>query len=95
MSGLPIYIDIDGTLTDHPQQGGHPIESRLDRVRQLCRSGVSIVLWSGGGEEYVRRFAMKHGLVVYAMLGKPRLCVDDNPKIRPFFEVYSPEWLDS
>lgn len=91
---LPIYIDIDGTLTDSPAPGGNPIENRIERVRQLSRSGTPIVLWSGGGEEYVKQFAMEHKLEVLAMLGKPRLCVDDNPNIRPSFRVETPEWLE-
>lgn len=90
----PVYVDIDGTLTDSPGQGGIPIESRLERVRQLARSGIEIILWSGGGREYVERFARENNLHGFLMLGKPDFCVDDNPKIRPMWPVRSPEWLD-
>ena len=95
MNTLPIYIDIDGTLTDNPQKGGKPIESRIEKVRRLVQGGTPIVLWSGGGEDYVRLFCQRHHLKVYKMLGKPQFCVDNNPKIRPRFQVETPEWLDS
>lgn len=90
----PIYVDIDGTLTDSPDQGGNPIESRLERIRKLALL-QEIILWSGGGKEYVQKFAEENNLHGFTMLGKPEFCVDDNPKIRPMWPVRPPEWLDS
>ena len=91
---LPIYIDIDGTLTDSPQRGGKPIESRIEKVRRMAQDGILIVLWSGGGEDYVRLFCQKNCIRVYKMLGKPQSCIDDNPNLRSKLNIQPPKWLD-
>lgn len=80
----PVYVDIDGTLTTAPKSAWGPvIQSRIDRVRELCNQGYQVVLWTGGGTKYAERFAKKHNLPVTACLGKPEACIDDNPDIRP------------
>ena len=81
---LPVYFDIDGTLTDAPEkQWGKVVQQRLDIVRGLIESGREVVIWSGGGTEYARAFAMKYGLSGAVCIGKPAVMVDDNPDIRP------------
>jgi len=90
----PIFIDIDGTLTDKPAKGGNPICTRIELVRRMISNGEPIVLWSGGGENYVRQFAEEHNLQPHAMLGKPRVVVDDNPKFSPTCRMEEPTWLD-
>lgn len=80
---LPLYFDIDGTLTDSPVRGGKPLADRIAEVRRLIDQKVPVVLWSGGGTDYARAFADQHGLSPLACLGKPMACIDDNPTIRP------------
>lgn len=80
----PIYIDIDGTLTDRPDHPwGAPIAFRIAWVKTMIEEGKSIVLWSGTGTAYVRAFAEQHGLGAAVCIGKPEMCIDDNPGIRP------------
>ncbi len=84
LSDLPIYIDIDGTLTVTPHRPwGGVVESRLARVREVIAAGHAVVIWSGGGTAYAEDFAERHGLAGAVCLGKPGTIVDDNPDIRP------------
>ena len=89
----PFFIDIDGTLTDFPQQGGNVIEARLEQIRTLVKHGTQIVIWSGGGTAYVKKFCKENNLNNVIMIGKPELIVDDNPNIRPpsFMPLLTPE----
>ncbi len=87
MSDRPIFIDVDGTLTDFHNQGGNPIESRIEQVRELIAGGKQVVIWSGGGTAYAAAFAAEHGLSGAVTIGKPEFCVDDNPEIRPRFST--------
>ena len=80
---LPVYFDIDGTLTDRPIRGGQPIASRIEAVRKLIGAGKEVVIWSANGTAYVRDFATAQGLTGAICIGKPDRCVDDNPDIRP------------
>ncbi len=81
---LPIFIDIDGTLTTVPtKKWGPVIPDRIHDVQAMIGRGVEVVLWSGGGTEYVRAFAKKYNLRPSVCIGKPRQIVDDNPTIRP------------
>jgi len=93
---LPIYIDIDGTLTDSPDsRWGRVIPERIEAVKRLIANGERIVLWSAGSDEYAKEFAKKYGLKVHAALGKPRYCVDDKKDIRlNGLSVISPTTLD-
>ena len=81
---LPVYIDIDGTLTDDPtKQWGPVIPDRIESVQAMIGRGVEVVLWSGGGTAYVRAFAEKYNLRPAVCIGKPYQMVDDNPTVRP------------
>ncbi len=81
---LPIFVDIDGTLTDTPSRPwGNVIETRLVLLRDLIKSGREVVLWSGGGTNYAIAFAEKYNLNPILCIGKPGIWVDDNPTIRP------------
>ena len=90
---LPVYIDIDGTLTDNPKAGGRAISERIEKVRQLILSGRHVVVWSAVGTEYAREFVATNSLSGATAIGKPDFAVDDNPEIRPrsHFKIYSPE----
>ena len=80
----PIFVDIDGTLTDKASHGGNPISERVEYIRSLIASGQPVVIWSGTGTDYARDFATKHGLEgALAIIGKPLLCVDDCATILP------------
>ena len=81
--GLPVYIDIDGTLTHEAHSPwGKPHEYRLERVRVMLAAGEQVVIWSANGEKYARAFAARYGLDGALCIGKPGKCVDDNPTIR-------------
>ena len=83
MNDRPVYIDIDGTLTDRGTAGGNPLPERIATVRRMLDDGAKIVVWSGTGTEYARRFVKSNGLIGAIALGKPEFLVDDNPTIRP------------
>lgn len=92
----PVYVDIDGTLTDTPgRPDGQPYANRIQRLRELMHAGYQVVLWTGGGTAYARRFARQHGLDDAICLGKPGLCVDDNPALSPSMQYAEPGWLDT
>lgn len=93
---LPIFIDIDGTLTDLPtKKGGNVLNDRIDLIKKLISEGHEVVIWSGGGTEYAKQFALLHGLDKVICIGKPSICVDDNPSIRPEerIKVLTPEYF--
>lgn len=78
-----IFCDIDGTLTTEPHKMWGPvIPERLEALRRMC-AREKVVLWTGGGERYARRFADYHEIPAFACLGKPTKLFDDNPEIRP------------
>jgi len=84
MEDRPIYIDIDGTLTDEPvEHWGVPRSERLAKVKRMLAEGMQVVIWSGGGTTYARDWADANGIGGAVCLGKPEFCVDDNPSIRP------------
>ncbi len=80
---LPLYVDIDGTLTDKPNQGGKVYPERISKIKEILKSGREVVLWTGGGTRYAKQFAKEHGLDGVICIGKPVCCIDDNPTIRP------------
>jgi ribonucleotide monophosphatase NagD (HAD superfamily) len=80
---LPIFVDIDGTLTDFGQQGGNPLPERIGKINRLIRKGIEVIVWSGGGTEYAKEFAEKNGIIGAVCIGKPEIMVDDNPNVRP------------
>ncbi len=95
MSGLPIYINIDGTLTTAHRPGGAPNLERIDSVRDMIERGMPVVIWSAGGTEYAQEFCARYKLSPVAALGKPSYCIDDNPNLRPGFLVVSPDELNT
>lgn len=79
---FPIYVDIDGTLTDDPEyRRGKPLQRRIDAVRKMIRDGKPVVIWSAGGTEYAKEFCKHHALIPMAILGKPSRIIDDHPDI--------------
>ena len=83
MAELPLFVDIDGTLTDSPTQGGQVLLARLAELRALIAAGREVVLWTGGGTGYAQAFAELHGLRPSVCVGKPSVAVDNCPTIRP------------
>lgn len=85
MTDRPIFIDIDGTLTDCPkgEYYGAVFMHRVRKVRDLIKSGANVVIWSARGTGYAEDFCSAHGLFPIAAIGKPEKVVDDNPEIRP------------
>ena len=93
-SERPIFVDIDGTLTDDRHKGhGRPIASRIQKLRDHLGAGGELVIWSAGGTDYAKQFAADNGLEGATCVGKPDLFVDDNPTVRPGarIKVISPE----
>jgi len=80
---MPIYCDIDGTLTDKPHHShGAPRPDVIQRLKDAIKLGHEVVLWSGRGSTYVKSFAIQYGIDAIACLSKPTLVVDDKPDIR-------------
>lgn len=95
MNDLPVYIDIDGTLTDKPEGKGTADESRIKIVQRMIEKGTDVVLWSAAGGEYARKFADDNGLDVVAALGKPDYCIDDMTQIKwNGLSVRKPSYLE-
>ena len=90
----PIFIDIDGTLTDNPETAqGKPLWDRITKVIWLISVGERVILWSAGGENYAKAFARDHGIKPELCLAKPYVMVDDKPSIRApgRLKILSPE----
>ncbi len=81
---LPIYFDIDGTLTDDSRaHHGIPVIDRIEQIHELANLGHEIVIWTATGTKYAKAFAERHGLIDKVVcIGKPKICIDDKPKIR-------------
>lgn len=95
MNDLPIFVDIDGTLTDNDQKGGNPLQRRIDAVRLMIRNNKQVVVWSANGTAYAREFCRRHSLTPLAVIGKPRYCIDDHAGIRAQgLNILPPEKLD-
>ena len=92
---LPIYIDIDGTLTDKPGGKGTALDGRIAIVKRMIESGTPVVLWSSAGTEYAQTFAKQHDIKAEAAIGKPDYCIDDMKAIKwNGMKVRSPGYLD-
>lgn len=92
---LPIFIDIDGTLTGAPTSGGDPIQTRVDTVKRMIEDGDEVVLWSAAGSKYAQAFATTHGIQPTAAIGKPEYCIDDTESIKWNGLTVKPDtWLD-
>ena len=84
MAELPIFVDIDGTLTDVPNaMWGSVYPDRIGLLQRWIGAGNEVYLWSGGGADYARAFAKRYDIFPAACLGKPAFVVDDNADIRP------------
>jgi hydroxymethylpyrimidine pyrophosphatase-like HAD family hydrolase len=93
---LPIFCDIDGTLTNTPtKKWGSPDVRAIACLKQLIKDGHEVVLWSGGGTKYVKEFAEKYDIKPSVCIGKPSMVIDDNSDIRPIqrIKVMSPSQL--
>lgn len=93
---LPIFIDIDGTLTlDGEKAWGCPRESAIESVKHMLTRGEEVVFWSARGTTYAKAWAERLGLTgKVTCIGKPSHCYDDNPTIRPGgLKVFPPERL--
>jgi hydroxymethylpyrimidine pyrophosphatase-like HAD family hydrolase len=82
-----IFIDIDGTLTDSPESGGKPLVDRIEKLKLLIHKGQEVVLWTGNGTAYAKKFAQDNGIVGAVCVSKPHILVDDNPNIRPLGRI--------
>lgn len=97
MSGeSPIYIDIDGTLTDDPEYAqGRAVPNRIAKVKEMIEHNVPIVIWSAGGTTYAKRFCEMNGIHPLLAVGKPHRCIDDKPTITGRgLQVLPETWLD-
>ncbi len=93
--GMPIFIDIDGTLTaDAHNPNGKPVLQRVEAVKKMIQGGDCIVLWSARGTEYVKDFANKCRISPHICIGKPQYCIDDKQHIMNKQTVKDPSVLD-
>lgn len=93
---FPVYIDIDGTLTDHPEFAmGKPLPLRISKVKDMINNNVPIVIWSAGGTIYAQDFCAENGLYPMIAIGKPHRCIDDNPLLKKNgLKILPDTWLD-
>jgi len=92
---LPIYIDIDGTLTDQPGGKGEIIKSRIAMVKRMIKAGQPVVIWSAAGCIYAKEFVKANGIDAIAAIGKPKLCIDDMKSIKwNGLKVRTPGYID-
>jgi phosphoserine phosphatase len=78
-----IYCDIDGTLTDDPEdKWGNPHLDRIEKIKEKINEGHTVFVWSGNGTEYANAFCEKYGIKPVLALGKPDVYIDDKPKVR-------------
>ena len=62
MKKLVIAFDVDETLVRQDKQGrDYPNYPVIELLRWFKSQGHTIVIWSGGGEEYARHWAEKLG----------------------------------
>lgn len=94
---FPIYIDIDGTLTNDPEFAkGSAIPKRIQKVKELIADNVPVIIWSAGGTQYARTFCEMNGLKPLLAVGKPHRCIDDKPLITGQGLLVIPaSWLDA
>jgi len=82
-----IYVDVDGTLTDDGAGGGDPRLNVIDKVKRLIEDRHTVIIWTGGSINAARKLCDTHGIRPIAILHKPSVMVDDNPNVRPCFEI--------
>lgn len=62
MKKLVVAFDVDETLILQDREGqDYPNYSVIDLLRWFRSQGHTIVIWSGGGEDYARTWARKLG----------------------------------
>lgn len=86
MKNVNIFVDVDLTLVD---AFGRPLQGAAEGVRRLRQAGCHLFLWSTGGGEYAESVAHRLGIhdCFGALLPKPDIAIDDNPKsLRAFFD---------
>lgn len=71
-----VYIDIDETITS--DLGETFIAGSIEFIKEFSET-INIILWSGGGGDYVMEVALKAGILnnVCACLPKPNMYIDD------------------
>jgi cation transport ATPase len=79
MSKAVVYFDVDDTLVRSAGTKRVPIPAAVARVRSLHAAGVTLYLWSSGGEAYARASAAELGIssCFAGFLPKPTHIVDD------------------
>ena len=81
---MRIYCDIDGTLTTAPRaRWGPPNLDTIKKLKDLIKDGHQVILWSGGGSRYAKKFAKHYEIKAEVANGKPHIIIDDNPDIKP------------
>jgi predicted HAD superfamily phosphohydrolase YqeG len=79
----PIFVDIDGTLTNDPERYGEAMPERCAWIQHLIDEGFKIVIWSATGTQYALDFVERNGITgALAVLGKPEVCIDDKITVR-------------
>jgi len=94
---MRIYVDIDGTLTDDPEnKWGNIIISRVKKVKEFIDEGHEVVIWSGNGTDYANEFCKFLDIKPYVAVGKPDIYIDDRVDIRSpgKLNFESPEYLN-
>ncbi len=77
------YFDIDGTLTDEPEnKWGNPNINRIAKVKDIISNGHDVLIWSGNGTEYAQEFCKKYNINPMCAIGKPDVYFDDKKDIR-------------
>ena len=70
---IRIAYDVDGTLIKKTDNGDVPRYEVIQSLKFFIECGHTVFIWSGGGEEYARGWAMKLGLLPdVRIIGKSR-----------------------
>lgn len=79
MSKSVVYFDVDDTLVRSAGTKRVPIPAVVERVRSLHARGITLYLWSSGGDDYARSTAAELGIAhcFAGFLPKPTHIVDD------------------
>ena len=74
-----VFVDVDDTLVRSVGAKRIPMPAVVARVREMHSAGVSLYLWSSGGEDYARASAAELGIsnCFVGFLPKPDAYLDD------------------
>ena len=74
-----VFDDVDDTLVRSVGAKRIPMPAVVARVREMHSAGVSLYLWSSGGEDYARASAAELGIsnCFVGFLPKPDAYLDD------------------